>query len=115
MKIITSSLGDSIPIIVNSIEQPVSHSLGSSKIWVKQDGGQPMLQQPSPFLQERRPIFRQRGFGWERWDDAVLLALDGEGNRVAEINTQLPEQDSSPRDGKGFTKAFAIMTKERQE
>jgi len=32
-----------------------------------------MLQHPSPFLQESRSIFRQRGFGWERWDHAVLL------------------------------------------
>jgi len=76
-KIIILSLRDSILIIVNSIKQPVSHSLASSKIWVKQDGGQPMLQHPSPFLQERRPIFRQRGFRWEGRDNAVLLAREG--------------------------------------
>jgi len=74
-----------------------------------------MLQHPPPFLQEGRPIFRQRGFGWERWDDAVLLALDEERNGVTEINTQLPGQVSSRRDGEGFTKASAVMTKEHQE
>jgi hypothetical protein len=74
-----------------------------------------MLQHPSPFLQELRPIFRQRGFGWERWDDAVLLALDVDGNGVTEINTQFSGQVSSRTDGKGFIKASAITTEERQE